>query len=124
MQPLFATLALAAPFLCLQDCCCKIAETVLTPDLAALTDGSDMGEEEAEEQRLTLITRLLSNSAVIDYDGAVQVIAVFLPISYLVDVKGGRKKGPHKGTPCREPVRRQLCMHCCSVHFPCCISDI
>lgn len=32
-----------------------------------------MGEEEAEEQRMTLITKLLSNSAVIDYDGAVQV---------------------------------------------------
>lgn len=38
-----------------------------------LAGGSDMGEDEAEEQRLTLITRLLSNSAVIDYDGAVQV---------------------------------------------------
>lgn len=41
--------------------------------LAALPGGSDMGEEEAEEQRMTLITKLLSNSAVIDYDGAVQV---------------------------------------------------
>lgn len=32
-----------------------------------------MGEEEAEEQRMSLISKLLSNSTVIDHDGAIQV---------------------------------------------------
>ncbi|CAL8462643.1 g2176 [Coccomyxa elongata] len=75
--------------------------------------GSDMGEDEAEEQRLTLITRLLSNSAVIDYDGAIQTLAYMKKARVMLSGGGGDQhqswgvlrvyRDPHPASPVSSP---------------------